>query len=81
MHLQKWLRPEVPDVWKGHQLMERHPLIFLALLVLLGIMLGTIIGMQLIAQRRQIQHGRTLRAVHNDLDELANDGSRDDQLQ
>jgi hypothetical protein len=60
--------------------MERHPLIFLALLVLLGVMLGTIIGMQLIAQRRQIQHGRTLRAVHNDLDELANESSRDDQL-
>ena len=51
--------------------MERHPLIFLSVLIALGVMLGAIIGLQLITARQQERQLRTLRAIRDDLDELA----------
>ena len=60
--------------------MARHPLIFLSILVALSILLGAILALQLVMARRQDKQGDMLRAIHNDLDELANGPARIGEL-
>lgn len=50
--------------------MERHPLIFLAIVLMLGIFSGTTVALLLVIYRQQAEHTKTLRGVLSDLDEL-----------
>jgi hypothetical protein len=50
--------------------MERHPLIFLAIVLMLGIFSGTTVALLLVVHRQLAQHTTVLRGILSDLDAL-----------
>lgn len=50
--------------------MERHPLVFLSILIVFGLLLGSVIALQLVIARGQDRHERILSAMHQSLADL-----------